>query len=93
MKLWWLSFASETENLGVVITEAVDIVNAVRKCWLLGINPGGQVMSLEILPDSDEAKMPRDRLLSEKEIRAAGAEKIKEQTPEVQDRIQKCFEN
>jgi hypothetical protein len=46
----YLSFADDDRGgfLGAVITYASGIGTAVMKCYALGINPGGEVLSFEI---------------------------------------------
>lgn len=51
-KLWWLSFCdtdrpSGQQFLGVCIVAGRDLEAAVRNAWVLGINPGGQVLGLK----------------------------------------------
>lgn len=50
MNLMWLSFACEDTGKfnGVVMTEAEDIIEGVKKTHALGINPGGQVVGYAI---------------------------------------------
>lgn len=71
-RLFWLSFADDDAGgfLGVVITEAHGPATAAGKCWGLGINPGGQMMAIEIPPDySPQPPIEyRDRLLSKEQI-------------------------
>lgn len=77
-RLWWVSFASETAFLGVVIGEgetAHDIESEINR-W--AINPGGEAVYMPIPTKhecllSDEelegvAKAPRWKLLSKAEI-------------------------
>ena len=40
---YWLSFASETENLGCAAVVADGPMQAIRLTKALGINPGGEV--------------------------------------------------
>lgn len=66
--LWWMSFAEESGFLGVVITEAGDVVGAVRKAHRLKVNPGGQVAAVPMHPDAPIGREWRDRLLSEAQV-------------------------
>ena len=43
---WWLSFAEEGKNLGIVIAEAESIKEAVDLCNKIGCNPGGEVLGV-----------------------------------------------
>lgn len=86
--LWWLSFADEDRCRGIVITEEVDVVAAVAKCWALEINPGGQVMGFEIPYDCAEATtLPHNELMSEEFIISRGNIKLKDLPDEVLDAI------
>lgn len=67
----WLSFVKEGQFQGVVITRAKDIAVAVRKCWKLGINPGGEVAG-SFLKEGMFPDYPRDQLISEEFLRAKG---------------------
>jgi hypothetical protein len=72
--LWWLSF-SGGKNLGVAIVEALSFGEAVSKSHLLGINPGGEVVGVELDTDDaiDEARMlGLHRLISRDELLGRG---------------------
>lgn len=80
VKTYWLSFVGLVDGqehaLGVVITEAISDTEAVQKISALGLNPGGEVLILEV-PDEPEAqaeiaKFPKDTLLDPKTLLAAG---------------------
>ena len=70
----WLSFADPSlpdgsQFLGVAIVRGVDVVSAVVSAHALNINPGGEVMCVEI-PDDMLGRIPPyyfDRLLSRAE--------------------------
>lgn len=71
MKLFWLSFCDSdkpkgTQFLGCVIIEAPDLVDAITKSHGLGVNPGGEVLSIEIPDEVRDRFGPehRDKLLS-----------------------------
>jgi hypothetical protein len=69
-ELWhYVSFADALFR-GVVIIKAHGIADAVMKCHLLDINPGGEVMCIAI-PDEIVAQIPkesRNRLLTREEV-------------------------
>lgn len=70
--LWWLSFADPnlpagTQFLGVVITQAATIEDAITGTHLLGINPGGQIGIMGPVPADLIAPEWRDRLLTKAE--------------------------
>lgn len=53
--MWWLSFASEVGNLGIVLVDAAtSLDDAIRQAARAGANPGGECMGIEFSPDSDE---------------------------------------
>ena len=67
---WWLSFADGEKPkgeqfLGVAVVKAINVTEAIREAWRLGINPGGECAFQEL------AKAPprniRRRLLSREE--------------------------
>jgi hypothetical protein len=76
-RTYWLSFAdgerpAGQQFLGVIVTRAWSIQAAIRRTHVLGVNPGGGVLSAE-LPDSDQTRaIPRDRLLSWADLEALG---------------------
>lgn len=75
--MMWLSFADPTrptgrQFLGAAIVRADRIITAVRRAHALGINPGGEVMSMWIDPAMARSlsfKLPIERLLSPEEAR------------------------
>ena len=52
--LWWLSFNNDGEAKGVCIVRGRDIEEAIRICWRLKINPGGEVMSVQCPPEFEK---------------------------------------
>ena len=73
-RYFWLSFAGDKGFLGATIIESSDIKQAIKKAWKLGVNPGGEVKSLE-LPHPHEADLlpfVPNRLYSKAEIEALG---------------------
>lgn len=67
--MWWLSFAGEEGFRGVAIVEGHDLITAVLATHVLKINPGGQVLGVEIprgLGDAIPAHL-RNKLLSRAE--------------------------
>lgn len=68
----YLSFAEDRQDgfLGAVVIKAYGIADAILRCHNQSINPGGQVMAVE-MPDDVVAQVPeshRNRLLSKKEL-------------------------
>lgn len=69
----WLSFADPDKPagsrfLGVVITRALGLVHAVRHLYDIGVNPGGQVLSSEIVSPPPNFHEIEDRLLSKDDL-------------------------
>lgn len=54
MTLFYISFASKTEFLGATIVEARDQRQAVEIAALIGVNPGGEAMILDVPLDQYE---------------------------------------
>jgi hypothetical protein len=48
------------------------IAAAIRRAWMTGCNPGGQVQSVEIPPE-EGTDLPRHQLLSRETLKALGA--------------------
>ena len=67
---WYLSFADE-EFKGAVFVRATGMLDAVREAHVLGINPGGEVIGIEI-EDETIAMLPapefRERLLTKADL-------------------------
>ncbi len=56
MTMWWLSFCDDrkpkgAQFLGLCIVEAVDEITAVKITHALGINPGGEVGFMDLIPE------------------------------------------
>jgi hypothetical protein len=75
MSLYWMSFADPDKPkgqqfLGAVILEASSLSDAIQETWRKGINPGGEVVFLEIAPDKEYLCPPetRNALLSREEL-------------------------
>lgn len=56
MTRWWLSFADPDrpkgqQFLGLCIVEAVDEITAAKVAHALGINPGGEVKFMDLVPE------------------------------------------
>ncbi len=68
MALFWLSFCDD-KSLGAAIVEGADLLEAIKTAHRLGINPGGQVLSVQIPPEQEEgARRYRNRLMQRPEI-------------------------
>ncbi len=77
-RLFMLSFADDDGLRGVVITREHGPTRAHRKTHALGINPGGEVMIIEVPPWEVIEPIYLDRLLTRSEAeRAFGEEGCK----------------
>jgi hypothetical protein len=79
--LWWVSFATDTEFLGVVIVEAGTKGGAMVAAGdILGREIGDDVeaLALDIPRDGDEASLPHNTVLGPDQLRTIGAIQIKE---------------
>lgn len=88
---YWLSFA-QGKNLGVIMTKARSVGEAVEKTKVMGINPGGQVVVVSMpapgvssQADSDWEKFPKDTLITLEQLHAEGYRTIREQGPEAEE--------
>lgn len=74
MKTFWLSYAGDEPPARVMLVDAATPELAHLRATLLGMSrKGDEVLILEIPPDADEHRLPRDRELTEAEIRGVGA--------------------
>jgi hypothetical protein len=88
MTLWYLSFASETEFLGATVIEADSGMEAWTKATLRGLNPGGEVMMLQVPPAAEKEAdilIGLNRLVSAAELRALGARRLADCRQEIQE--------
>jgi hypothetical protein len=64
----WMSFAGDDDVfLGVIISDELDFVEAVKKSHRLNINPGGQIAGFEI-PKSEINESDLWALFSKEEL-------------------------
>ena len=74
--LTYCSFATDDRCLGVLILNgALSPVEAAAASWLLGLNPGGELLALPVPRDVSEADYAilianRHRLITKEEARA-----------------------
>jgi hypothetical protein len=68
LRMVYLSFATDEEFYGAVIIEAHGIGHATMLTHQLGINPGGQVMAVDIPAEMIPSAKYHNRLLTKEEI-------------------------
>ena len=76
-KVLWLSFCDGSlpkgsQFLGVFITEADNVMEAAQKAWQLGVNPGGEIQSVDVTNDFSIKPEHMDKLMSKDEVRECG---------------------
>jgi hypothetical protein len=67
VRWWYLSFATE-ESAKAVMVKACGFATAYMTCNFLGINPGGQVMGLEIPDEMAPSAKYIYRVLTKQEV-------------------------
>lgn len=78
MPLYWIPFTDPEapigeKLMGVIVIESDSIEEALEEAYMMGINPGGMVEhAYEIRRESKEFQLPRNRLLSVKELNDMG---------------------
>lgn len=68
--LFYLSFVGDEGFRGAVVTRANGPTTALMKVHRLGINPGGQVLTIELPADHRVSEDALDRLLNTEEVKA-----------------------
>ncbi len=84
MRSWWMSFADTKKFNGAVICDGDTEKEALNRVNQLGINPGGEVMFVELADDAEDLQLGKDRLITETELRSLNYKKLKDFTPEQQ---------
>ena len=87
MKTFWISFASETAFLGVVITDAEDETAAIHKLTQLQLNPGGEAMICDLsVPGApllqEVSRFGKDRLIGRAEFDRSGYKSLSQASEE-----------
>jgi hypothetical protein len=90
VRRWYLSFASRSAFLGACVVEAADAVAARERARSLGIDPGGQVMGLDVT-DIPGPCFPLDVLMSREDMERIEGErgkKLGEMSPVERARVE-----
>lgn len=77
LKTFWLSFAAEDGTGRVVLVDAASAQEAADASSLWA-KAGDETLVVEIPPETSEFTLPRNRVLTEEEIRGVGALQIGE---------------
>lgn len=81
---YWLSFCDPNKPegerfLGCILIDATDFTDAIRACWQLAINPGGEVQGI-VMPNTLRIDAAwKQRLLTRDECKELEAELYKQQ--------------
>jgi hypothetical protein len=73
---WYLSFVDHGVFQGACLVEARGMTQALQESHRLGINPGGEVMSIDM--GADPGHLPVNRLLSRSEMEELGCRTLGE---------------
>lgn len=80
MKTYWLSFAPKAGPTRVVLVDAENQWTARSRGHRMGFyRDGDQVLIIEIPPEEAEHRLPRDRELTEAELRGVEATSLGEE--------------
>ena len=60
--LWWLSFADDDGFLGAVLVNAISYLDAVQLATMLGLNPGGEILGVNLQEPVAEAGLTPDEI-------------------------------
>lgn len=91
MKLFYISFATDTEFLGATVLESYNEADALAEATQHGLNPGGQAAILELPYEAllaPDIKIMQGRLVGKEEMKANGAISHKDLSHEMQDRFE-----
>jgi hypothetical protein len=92
MKLFYISFATDTEFLGATVLESHDELSVLAEATKHNLNPGGQAAILELPYEAllaPDVKIMQGRLVSKEEMLANGAVRH----GDMSDDMQTKFEN
>lgn len=78
MKTFWLSFAADEGRGGRVVLVDAESAREAADASFLWVQAGDETLVLEIPPGVPEFRLPRNRVLTEEEIRGVGALQIDE---------------
>lgn len=91
MTYWYLSFALEKARggfRGATVVEARDEMSALATATMRGLNPGGEVAILEVLPeeeDEPDIRQMLNRLVRREEMDAMGGRRHGDLPQYIQD--------
>lgn len=85
MPMYYLSFATPDRSLGATVVAADDEYEAIQKSHRLKINPGGEVLIIELpeeLETEPEIIACLNKLMTREECEQLGAKRLADMTPE-----------
>ena len=91
MKLFYISFATDTEFLGATVLESYDEINVLIEATKHGLNPGGQAAILELPYEAlqaDDIRCLQGRLASKEEMFANGAQRHGDLNEDLQNKFE-----
>jgi hypothetical protein len=91
MKLFYISFATETNFLGATVVEADSSTCAMIRASMLNLNPGGQAAIIAIpdkLSDAPDIAPLLNKLLNKEEMIALGAQRHADLSDDLQAKFE-----
>jgi hypothetical protein len=88
MKLFYISFATDTEFLGATVIDGISETQALDIITNLGLNPGGQAIILELPPylwEAPDIKPMIGKLFNKEQMRAMGSKAHKDLNEDVRE--------
>lgn len=69
MQKWYLSFVDHNKFMGACVVEGDTLQQAIKRAWELHINPGGEVLGIDI---QKETNLPLNKLMDRAELEQYG---------------------
>lgn len=91
MKLFYISFATETEFLGATVLESHNELSVLAEATKHGLNPGGQAAIMEIpyeLLDKPDVRQMQGNLLNKEQMMQLGASRLGDLDEETRARVE-----
>jgi hypothetical protein len=91
MKLFYISFATDTDFLGATVIDGLSETSALDIATNLGLNPGGQAAIIEIptkLWEAPDVKPMIGKLFNKEQMRAMGSKPAKDLDEETREALE-----